>query len=109
MEKEVIEDPEFDELKSHHHRHQQPLERIERKIDNVIRRLKRMAANEADFDAALTEFLTSLDAGLTAIQAKIDSLGVTVDFTDELASLDSAKTKLSDFVAANSDPVPPPA
>jgi len=65
-----------------------------------------MAANEQQFDEALTAFVTTLDESLTAIKAKLDSLGVSVDFTDELATLDVAKTALTDFVAANA---PPPA
>lgn len=67
-----------------------------------------MAMDEAAFDAALADFVVSLDDALAAIQAKLDEQGVTVDFTDELATLDGAKTKLTDFVAANTAPVTPP-
>jgi multidrug efflux pump subunit AcrA (membrane-fusion protein) len=84
------------------------LERIEAKLDTILRRQAIMAINEAEFDAALAEFITSLDGALTAIQAKLDEAEVEVDFTDELASLDGAKTRLSEFVAANTTPEVPP-
>lgn len=63
-----------------------------------------MAINEQEFDAALTDFVMSLDAGLAAIQAKLDAMGVGSDFTDELQTLSDAKTKLTDFVAKNTEP-----
>ena len=69
-----------------------------------------MAANEQEFDAALAEFVTVLDVSLTAIKAKLDSLDVPVDFSDELATLDAAKATLTDFVSANTAaPEGPPA
>ena len=67
-----------------------------------------MAINEQEFDAALTDFVTSLDTALDAIKAKLDSMGVASDFTDELEALAGAKTTLTDFVAANVTPVEPP-
>lgn len=65
-----------------------------------------MAINEAEFDAALAEFITALDDTLNIIQEKLNSIGSEVDFTDELDTLTSAKGRLTDFVAANSEATP---
>ncbi len=61
-----------------------------------------MAVDQAQFDAALAEFVSDLDAGIEAILAKIDALeGITAaDFSDELATLTGAKDR---FAAAVTD------
>jgi len=93
----------------HHHTHSSnPLRRIEYKLDYLIRSVNIMAANEAEFDSALAEFMTTLDDALNTIQTKLDEESVSVDFSDELASLDQAKTRLSDFIARNAPTPEPP-
>jgi hypothetical protein len=62
-----------------------------------------MAINEQEFNDALADFVSTLDESLAAIQSKLDGMGVGSDFTEELDMLTNAKTKLTDFVAANSD------
>lgn len=66
-----------------------------------------MAIDEAAFDSALAEFVSTLDSTLTAIQTKLDEIGEPVDFSDELATLDGAKTRLQEFVDANTTPTEP--
>jgi ABC-type transporter Mla subunit MlaD len=86
------------------------LDRIEEHLHTILRRLHRMAIDEAAFDSALAEFVTTLDSTLDAIKAKLDSLDVpATDFTDELATLDAAKERLSSFVADNAGADEPPA
>ena len=68
-----------------------------------------MEVNEQEFNVALTDFISTLDSSLGAIKTKLDGMGVASDFSDELAMLTDAKSKLTDFVAANaSTPVEPP-
>jgi hypothetical protein len=77
------------------------LQRIENKVDAILvlmGGLIRMAVDEAAFDAALTEFLSDVEAGMQAVQAKLDSLGTPVDLSDELQQIRDAKDKFNDQV-----------
>ena len=71
------------------------------KLDDIIRRLDKMATDQATFDAALTDFLADLEAGLQAIADKLNSLGTPVDLTAELGQISDAKAKLDAAVAAD--------
>lgn len=74
------------------------------KILTIARRLDTMATDQAAFDAALTDFLTDLETGLAAIQAKLDQAGTPIDLTAELAQITDAKAKLDAQVAADTGP-----
>ena len=72
----------------------------------IYDKVDKMAVDQATFDAALTDFMSDLDTGLAAIQAKLDSSGVSVDLSTELAQITDAKTKFDAQVAADTTPAP---
>jgi hypothetical protein len=76
------------------------------KLDEILRRLKDMAVDQATFDAALTDFSADLETGLQAIADKIAGLDVPVDLTNELAALSDARSKFDAAVAADTNPPP---
>lgn len=60
-----------------------------------------MATDQATFDAALNDFLGDLEAGLAAIQSKLDEANVPVDLSTELSQIQDAKTKFDAQVATD--------
>ena len=80
-------------------------DRIERKLDELLRRVKKMAAGEEQLKDAIVALAADLDAGIQAIKDKIGSIPG-VDLTDEIAALEGARTK---FDAAVEEIVAPPA
>jgi hypothetical protein len=87
---------------------------IERSLMNITdvlgqikRRVDKMAVDQATFDAALSDFLNDLQAGLAAIQAKLDAAGASVDLSAELQQITDAKAAFDAQVAA--DTTTPPA
>jgi hypothetical protein len=80
------------------------IDSIEESLRQINRRLDKMAVDQATFDAALTDFLADLDAGLALIQAKLDAAGVPVDLTAETQLLTDAKLKFDAMVAADTAP-----
>jgi hypothetical protein len=73
-------------------------------ILDTIRRLDKMAVDQATFDSALTEFFTDLDTGLEAIAARLAALEVPVDLTAELQQVTDAKSKFDAAVLADTTP-----
>jgi hypothetical protein len=89
--------------------HQYPNRRIERMLEYLIRKVERMAVDQATFDAALAAFLTDLQAGLDAIAAKIAAEAPAVDLSAELAQVQSAQATFDAAVAADTAPPAPAA
>ena len=77
------------------------LERIEHKLDHIIRQGDIMAASQADLDAAVAALTTEVAAAVAAIQAKVPP---TVDLTAEVTAINQAT---SDLAAAITPPAPP--
>lgn len=68
-----------------------------------------MAVDQGTFDAALSAFLSDLNNGLAAIQAKLDSAGAAVDLSAEMQQISDAKATFDAQVAADtSAPAPAP-
>lgn len=88
--------------------------RIEVKLDLILKEQHTMATSQADFDVALANLSTQLDAGLTTIQTAITDLinkiqaGVPVDLTNELTSVNQMAANLQTAVttAQGEDPGP---
>lgn len=85
-------------------------------VKHIKKELRTMALSQADFDAKLANFQTTLNAGLTTIKtaladllAKANSQGV--DLTTEGAALDAMLTGIQDAVttATTDDPGSAPA
>lgn len=77
---------------------------------DIDRKVTRMATDQATFDAALNDFLGDLEAGLAAIQSKLDEANVPVDLSTELSQIQDAKTKFDAQVATDTaSAVEPPA
>lgn len=66
-----------------------------------------MAVGQAEFDSALADFLSDLDLGLQAIQAKLDESGTSIDLSSELQQITDAKTKFDAQVASDTAPPEP--
>jgi hypothetical protein len=70
---------------------------INSKLDDIIRRLKLMAADQAALDQAVADLVTHTDAIDAAVQALIDKINSTPgtpDFSAEIASLTAATGNL---------------
>ena len=78
------------------------LDRIEHKLDRILRQGELMAASQADLDDAVAALTTEVAAAVAAIQAKVPP---TVDLTAEVTAINQAA---SDLAAAVSPPAPAP-
>lgn len=88
-------------------RHDETLERIERKLDRLLDLEALVAIDQLAFDQALTTFTDDLTAGLAAIQAKL--AGSQVDLTAELQQITTAKEQFDATVATATGTGTPPA
>lgn len=100
----------------HHYEHDDArLSKIERMLEEIfhhVRRLVRMATDQASFDTALQDFLAT-QTGLiteidTAVQAILAKLPPEVDLTAELEAINSAKQGAADATVALQNAITPP-
>ena len=87
-------------------RTEKPLERIERKLDQLIRKVHDMAVDQATFDTELAALVTAINDLGTAIDAFIASQPAGVDLSAEAQTLAEASAAVAAELAKVS---PPPA
>jgi chromosome segregation ATPase len=92
------------------------LDRIEKKLDQVLQQGRKIMASEQELDDAIAGLAAAQEEEGAAIQSIIDKLeGVTsVDLTDEIASLEAIKGRAQEATdaikaAVNPEPTPEPA
>ena len=82
------------------------LERIEHKLNEVLRRLNQLAVDQATFDQHLQELASGIDELVNAVQSKLNAQP---DFTEEDAALQAASQKVKDAMDTINPNVPDPA
>lgn len=81
--------------------HSDQLDRIEAKLDLVLRLERKIMADEQALDDALAELSTAVDG----IVAKVSESGI--DLTDELDTVQGITQKIQDALAAPAPAEPP--
>jgi hypothetical protein len=85
---------------------------INSKLDDITRRLKLMAADQAALDQAVADLVThtdAIDAAVTALIDKINSSPAAADFQAEVDALTAATGNLQTATAAANTALNPPA
>jgi uncharacterized membrane protein YccC len=85
---------------------------INSKLDDITRRLKLMAADQAALDQAVADLVThtdAIDAAVTALIDKINSSPAAADFQTEVDALTAATGNLQTATNAANTALNPPA
>ena len=86
-------------------------QRLDGRITYIERRLREMAVDQNQFQAAFAEFTADMDAGMAAVIARVNELETAtgVDLSAELATLTEARAKFDAAVtdATDGQPVEP--
>ena len=78
---------------------------LDKKLDEILRRIDKMATSQAQFDTALASFQAALTSGLAEINTALSDLvakigsGTAVDLTAELNTIQGMTTALQSTVA----------